>query len=88
MDDMLKKQRRAAERLKEDEERAWRELSPSREAEREKGGEKGVGSNNNTSPNGKKTTTGSASGSKVGKGPAVAPDIRSFFSPQKKKPQP
>ncbi|SNX82456.1 uncharacterized protein MEPE_01162 [Melanopsichium pennsylvanicum] len=82
MDEMLEKQRRAAERLQEEESRAWRELSPSRNTG---GGGTGGKKSESTvraskSPNGKKTV---AIADKAGK--AAGTDIRTFFSPQKKK---
>lgn len=85
MDEALKKQRKIAEAAREEEEKAWRELSPSRAAggseDSQKEVEKGM-----KSPVRKKTAeaTGSASGSPQKNRKGAGADIRSFFSPQKK----
>ncbi|SJX61149.1 uncharacterized protein SRS1_12371 [Sporisorium reilianum f. sp. reilianum] len=70
MDEMLDKQRRAAERATEDEGRAWCDLSPTRgEGTRNTGGR----TSGKTDKDGHKKK-------------ASASDIRSFFSPRKKSP--
>ncbi|KAJ9477663.1 Abasic site processing protein [Pseudozyma hubeiensis] len=81
MDDMLEKQRRVAERERQDEERLWRELSPSRA---EHGKEGDSEKSNGGSPKGKQNRSGGTKSDKGGKGSGA--DIRSFFSPQKKSP--
>lgn len=79
MDEMLEQQRRAAEQARVEEERAWRELSPSRNA----GGDEVEVLQAGRKENGRKrASSGAGSNGKNGKGA----DIRSFFSPTKKKP--
>lgn len=75
IDDMLEKQRQVAERERREEARAWRELTPTRDApERAKGkGGDSPGKKPAVKGNSKNTTS-------PGK------DIRTFFSPQKKAP--
>lgn len=76
MDEMLERQRQVAQREREADERAWRELSPSRQGEE--------ATRKSASPNSKKATSWKA---KNGQPSTTAgTDIRSFFSPQKKKP--
>ena len=89
MDEMLEKQRKIAEAAREEDERTWRELSPSRVNGGHAEGN-GEGSKEVKSPVRKRapSATGSTSGSseKSGKnGKGAGADIRSFFSPQKKK---
>ncbi|TKY85041.1 hypothetical protein EX895_006121 [Sporisorium graminicola] len=73
MDDMLEKQRSAAESAREDEGRAWRQLSPSRGAALEEAGKEPP-----------RSAQAKTSGKSNKKAKDSGTDIRSFFSPQKK----